>query len=227
MLTFDNIHPDLRVVGELLDQGHDLLWRRRAHLYMVVPLTWTIPSGFSDRVMPAGYLDVTDGTLVRLPSEFRIRRGKLVREDRNKAMQHINWFCHRVQEEFRKELYNKGIILLCVTKDVDPEIRMTPPRLFPEVEIRILVPKSLPHRLPNPEEQQNTLTSRAWRQLGAGFTYKTAYYPNEPEHLDDYDEFPCLDISGHKILSSNHGPYLLFNTFEPLRQAVSDIWREM
>ena len=35
MLAFD-IHPNIRVVGELLPQGHDLLWRRRARLYMEV-----------------------------------------------------------------------------------------------------------------------------------------------------------------------------------------------
>ena len=85
MLTFKDIFANITVVGELLDQGHDLPWRRRAHLYIVVPKEWTIPSGFSDRIMPAGYLNVTEATLVRLPAEFQIRRGKLIREDRYKA----------------------------------------------------------------------------------------------------------------------------------------------
>ena len=31
------IHPCIRVVGVLLPQGHDLLWKRKAHLYMVPP----------------------------------------------------------------------------------------------------------------------------------------------------------------------------------------------
>lgn len=212
--TFDDIHSDLSVVGELLEQGHDLLWRRRAHLYMVVPLTWTIPSGFSDRVMPEGYLGVTDATLVRLPSEFRILRGKLVREDRDKAMHHINWFCSRVQEEFWKELYAKGIVLT-VKAYQSPANAFTMP-WYPKKHIGVLVPKSLPHRQQDENEMREIMVAKLWN-------HTSEYYPQEPDCMEDYDEFDCLDVFDIEILPSARGPYLLFKTFEPLRQAISDI----
>lgn len=223
MLTFDNIHPDLGVVGELLDQGHDLLWRRRAHLYMVVPLTWTIPSGFSDRVMPAGYLGITDATLVRLPSEFRIRRGKLISEDRYKASRHVRWFQYRVEEEYWNNLYSKGIILTMVTKDINPEIRMTPPMSLPETEIRILVPKSLPHRIPHAKEQDEALMSQIWRQ-GSFFTYETRFFPSEPNNFENYDEFLVQEqIHDCNYYFSINDTFLVFFDFEPLRKRIQDI----
>lgn len=223
MLTFDNIHPDLRVVGELLDPGHDLLWRRRAHLYMVVPLTWTIPSGFLDRIMPAGYLGITDATLVRLPAEFQIRRGKLISEDRYKASRHVRWFQYRVEEEYWNNLYGKGIIVAMVTKNVNPEIRMTPPMSVPETEIRILVSKSLPHRLPNAEEQEETFMSQILR-MGSFFTYETRFFPSEPDNLADCNEFLVQErIHDCDYYSSINDTFPVFFDFEPIRKRIQDI----
>lgn len=223
MLYFDDIHPGLRVVGELLDQGHDLLWRRRAHLYIVVPKEWTIPAGFSDRVMPEGYLDINDAKLVRLPSEFRLRRGKLISEDRYKASRHVQWFQYRVEEEYWKDLLGKGIILELVTRDLDPTIRATPPIMLPQVEVRVLVPRALPHRLPSVEEMDEGIFHRACK-LGLFETISYKFYPNEPESTDDYDEFVLFDrIYDCDYYPSINETFLVFSDFESLRKRIQAI----
>lgn len=221
MLSFKGIFADLTVVGELLDQGHDLLWRRRAHLYIVVPKEWSIPSGFSARVMPEGYLGINDASLVRLPSEFRILRGELVREDRDKASRHVRWFQSRVEEEYWKDLFGKGAILELVTVDLDPTIRTTAPMMLPREEVRLLVPKALPHRLPSVEEMHEASLHQAFR-MSMLETYE--FYPGEPNNPDDYDEFVLVDrIRYHEYYNSINGTFVVFLDFESVRKQIQAI----
>lgn len=221
MLTFKDIFADITVVGELLEQGHDLPWRRRAHLYIVVPKEWVIPSGFSDRIMPDGYLGINDAALVRIPSEFRILRGKLVREDRDKASRHVMWFQYRVEEEYWKDLFDKGVILELVTRDLDPKIRTTAPMMLPQEEVRILVPKALPHRLPSVEEKQEERVHLAFRM---SLLETCAFYPEEPESGDDYDEFVLLErISDYEYYCSINDTFVVFLDFESVRKRIQAI----
>lgn len=223
MLYFDDIHPDLRVVGELLEQGHDLLWRRRTHLYIVVPKEWTIPAGFSDRVMPESYLDINDARLVRLPSEFRLRRGKLISEDRYKASRHVRWFQYRVEEEYWKDLFAKGVILELMTRDLDPTIRATPPMMLPQVEVRVFVPRTLPHRLPSVKEMDEAIIHRPCK-LGLFETISCEFFPSEPESTDGYDAFVLLErIHDRDYYSSINETFLVFLDFESVRKRIQAI----
>jgi hypothetical protein len=192
---------------------------------MAVPLTWSIPSGFSDRIMPEGYLGINDATLVRLPSEFRILRGKLVREDRDKASRHVMWFQYRVEEEFWKDLFGKGVILNLVTRDLDPRIRTTAPMMFPHKEVRLLVPKSLPHRLPSAEEKHDAHVHLAFR-MSLIETYSDEFYPREPENTDDYDEFVLIDRFyeySRKYYYSMNDTFVVFLDFESVRKRIQSI----
>lgn len=145
MLTFD-IFPHSRVVGEILPQGHDLLWRHRVQLYMEVPSEWPVPDEFRDQVK--------DGR-IKLYGKFRTFRGKLIRTDRYKAWSQIDYFYSSMQELYWKTLFAKGIILAVYSHVID-EYALVCSEFHP-LPVRMLVPKSLPHRIPEKREMENSL----------------------------------------------------------------------
>lgn len=209
-ITFE-VHPCIRVVGELLPQGHELPWRRKAVLYMVSPKEWPVPEGFRERL--------EDGR-VRLNGEFRVRRGKIIGEDRDKAMRQVNWYFIRVQVMFWKDLFAKGIIFGLVSRNLNPEIRITPPMVIPELEMRLLVPKGMLDCVPESEPENNPVFLNLYE-------HTTLYFPGEPEAPDTYDEFVLGKICEYDYISRGHlprgtnTPFLL--CFDTVRAAILEI----
>lgn len=214
MLTFDNIHPDLRVVGELLDQGHDLAWNRRVTLFMVVPKAWPIPSHYEPSIMYEGFLGFDNAHLLVIPFDFRLKRSRLVRQDQNKAMQYINHFCFEVQKEYWKELYSQGVILAVRQFNID-ECAGTQ-YWMPRNCIEVYVPKARTHRQPEAEEDAEILEINAQE-------HSVRFYPKEPEHPEDYDQFWCTDVSDYQINHSAENPFLCFGSFEAVRKAIANM----
>jgi len=208
------IHPCIRVVGVLLPQGHDLLWRRKAHLYMVTPKEWPIHEGFRNRIQEDGRIS--------LHGEFNIRRGKLIREDKVKAFRQVNWYFIRVQEVFWKDLFERGIIFSMVSHWLNPEICATPPMLIPKLEMRLHVPKGMLTSVPEPEPENNPLILNLWE-------HAAVYFPGEPEVPDAYDEFVLGEICEYDYIDRGHlprgsnVPFLL--SFETVREAIMSILR--
>lgn len=201
MLTFNNLHLDLRVVGELLPQGHDLLWRRRALLYMEVPSEWPVPDEFRDQVK--------DGR-IKLYGKFRTFRGKLIRTDRYKAWSQIDYFYSSMQELYWKTLFAKGIILAVYSHVID-EYALVCSEFHP-LPVRMLVPKSLPHRIPEKREMENSLLLDLLKKNDI------KYYPTEPLSLDDYDDFP-IGVTNNYSLSQE----IFVDDFESARKTIADI----
>lgn len=198
MLTFD-IHPDIRVVGELLPQGHDLLWRRRACLYMEVPSEWPIPKGF----------DRLDDGRIPLEGDFRIRRDKLIRQDWHEALRQVSWFYMKVQEIYWKGLFSKGIILAFDLYKID-EYALSYP--WDSLGVRVLVPKSLPHRLPDEKEKEGSLLITLLQD------HTTKYCPSMPESLEDYDDFPVGTTTDYDLTQM-----IYVDDFESARKTISSI----
>ena len=201
MLTFDTLHPDLRVVGELLPQGHDLLWRRRVQLYMEVPSEWSVPDEFRDRVK--------DGR-IKLYGKFRTFQGKLIRSDRYKAWLQINHYYASMQELYWKALFSKGIILAVESNKIDEYALVS--FEFQPLPVRMLVPKSLPHKVPEESDMENSLlVSLFWKN-------DIKYYPAEPLSLDDYDDFPIGFTNQYDLSQS-----IFVDDFESARKTIADI----
>ena len=209
-ITFE-VHPCIRVVGELLPQGHELPWRRKAVLYMVPPKEWPVPEGFRERL--------EDGR-VRLNGEFRVRRGKIIGEDRDKAMRQVNWYFIRVQVMFWKDLFAKGIIFGLVSRNLKPEIRTTPPMVIPKLEMRLLVPKGMLDCVPESEPENNPVFLNLYE-------HTTLYFPGEPEAPDSYDEYFLGEIYEDDYIERGHlprgtnTPFLL--CFDTVRAAILEI----
>lgn len=201
MLNFDNIHPDLRVVGEMLDQGHDLLWRRRARLYMEVPHEWPVPDEF---------LDCMKDGRIKLYGTFRIFRGKLIRSDQYDAWLQVNHFYASMQELYWKTLFAKGIILAVYSHIID-EYALVSSEFYP-LPVRMLVPKSLPHRIPEKREMENSLL------LDLLEKNDIKYYPTEPLSLDDYDDFPIGFTNNYSLSQA-----IFVDDFESARKTIADI----
>lgn len=201
MLTFNNLHPDLRVVGELLPQGHDLLWRRRTLLYMEVTSEWPVPDEFRDQVK--------DGR-IKLYGKFRTFRGKLIRTDRYKAWSQIDHYYASMQELYWKALFAKGIILAVYSHVIDEYALVCSE--FSPLPVRMLVPKSLPHRIPEKREMENSLLLELLEKNDI------KYYPTEPLSLDDYDDFP-IGVTNNYSLSQE----IFVDDFESARKTIADI----
>lgn len=201
MLTLNNIHPNLRLVGELLSQEHDLLWRRRALLYIEVPSEWPVPDEFRDQVK--------DGR-IKLYGKFRTFRGKLIRTDRYKAWSQIDHFYSSMQELYWKTLFAKGIILAVYSHVID-EYALVCSEFHP-LPVRMLVPKSLPHRIPEKREMENSLLLELLEKNDI------KYYPTEPLSLDDYDDFP-IGVTNNYSLSQE----IFVDDFESARKTIADI----
>lgn len=200
MLTFD-IFPHSRVVGEILPQGHDLLWRHRVQLYMEVPSEWPVPDEFRDQVK--------DGR-IKLYGKFRTFRGKLIRTDRYKAWSQIDYFYSSMQELYWKTLFAKGIILAVYSHVID-EYALVCSEFHP-LPVRMLVPKSLPHRIPEKREMENSLLLDLLKKNDI------KYYPTEPLSLDDYDDFP-IGVTNNYSLSQE----IFVDDFESARKTIADI----
>ena len=201
MLTLNNIHPNLRLVGELLSQEHDLLWRRRALLYMEVPSEWPVPDEFRDQVK--------DGR-IKLYGKFRTFRGKLIRTDRYKAWSQIDHFYSSMQELYWKTLFAKGIILAVYSPVID-EYALVCSEFHP-LPVRMLVPKSLPHRIPEKREMENSLL------LDLLEKNDIKYYPADPLSLDDYDDFPIGFTNNYSLSQA-----IFVDDFESARKTIADI----
>ena len=201
MLTLNNIHPNLRLVGELLSQEHDLLWRRRALRYIEVPSEWPVPDEFRDQVK--------DGR-IKLYGKFRTFRGKLIRTDRYKAWSQIDHFYSSMQELYWKTLFAKGIILAVYSHVID-EYALVCSEFHP-LPVRMLVPKSLPHRIPEKREMENSLLLELLEKNDI------KYYPTEPLSLDDYDDFP-IGVTNNYSLSQE----IFVDDFESARKTIADI----
>ena len=199
MYTFE-IHPNIRVVGELLPQGHDLLWRRRARLYMEVPAEWPVPKGFRDRLK--------DGR-IPLDGDFRIRRGKLIRQDWHEAWQQVSWYYMEVQEIYWKDLFSKGIILAFDSYKIN-EFALSCP--WDSLGVRVLVPKSIPHRAPDEKEKFNSLLIVLVKN------HTTKYYPSQPLSLEDYDDFPVGTTTDYDL-----SQMIYVDDFESARKTISGI----
>ena len=201
MLTFNTLHPDLVVVGELLPQGHDLLWRRRACLYMEVPHEWPVPDKFLDCVK--------DGRIM-LYGTFRIFRGKLIRSDQYDAWLQVNHFYASMQELYWKNLFAKGIILAVESYTID-EYSLVHFEFQP-LQVRILVPKSLPHKTLELRNKENSLLSSILAKNNI------KYYPTGPSSLDDYDDFPIGFTNKYNLFQA-----IFVDDFESARKTIADI----
>ena len=198
MLTFD-IYPHIRVVGELLPQGHDLLWRRLVRLYMEVPAEWPVPERFAH---------MEDGR-IPLDGDFRIRRGKLIRQDWHEAWQQVSWYYMEVQEVYWKDLFSKGIILAFDSYKIN-EFALSCP--WDSLGVRVLVPKSLPHRSPDAKEKESSLLITLVKN------HTTRYYPSEPLSLEDYDDFPVGTTTDYDL-----SQMIYVDDFESARKTISGI----
>lgn len=201
MLAIDTLHPDLRIVGELLSQGYDLLWRHRVQLYMEVPSEWPVPDEFRDQVK--------DGR-IKLYGKFRTFRGKLIRTDRYKAWSQIDHFYSSMQELYWKTLFAKGIILAVYSHVID-EYALVCSEFYP-LPVRMLVPKSLPHRIPEKREMENSLLLELLEKNDI------KYYPTEPLSLNDYDDFP-IGVTNNYSLSQA----IFVDDFDSARKTIADI----
>ena len=201
MLNFDNIHPDLRIVGELLPQGYDLLWRHRVQLYMEVPCEWPVPDEFRDRVK--------DGR-IKLYGKFHTFRGKLIRSDRYKAWDQIDHYYASMQELYWKALFSKGIILAVESYKID-EYTLVSFEFLPLL-VRMLVPKSLPHKAPEIRDMENPLLVSLLEKNDI------KYYPADPLSLDDYDDFP-IGVTNNYSLSQE----IFVDDFDSARKTIADI----
>ena len=202
LLTFNNLHPDLRLVGELLPQGYDLLWRRRARLYMEVPHEWPVPDEF---------LDCMKDGRIKLYGKFRTFQGKLIRSDRYKAWLQIDHYYASMQELYWKALFSKGIILAVESYKIDEYTLVS--FEFQPLPVRMLVPKSLPHKVPEKSDMENPLLV----SLLFGKT-DIKYYPADPLSLDDYDDFPIGFTNQYDLSQS-----IFVDNFESARKTIADI----
>lgn len=201
MLTFNTLHPDLHVVDELLPQGYDLLWRHRVQLYMEVPSEWPVPGEFRDRVK--------DGR-IKLCGKYRTFRGKLIRSDRYKAWDQIDHYYASMQELYWKALFSKGIILAVETYKIDEYALVS--FEFQPLPVRMLVPKSLPHKVPEKSDMENSLLVSLFGKNDI------KYYPTGPSSLDDYDDFPIGFTNQYDLSQA-----IFVDDFESARKTIADV----
>ena len=199
MLSFD-IYPYIHVVGELLPLGHDLLWRRRARLYMEVPAEWPVPKSFQDRM--------EDGR-IPLIGDFRICRVKLIRQDWHEAWRQVSWFYMEMQDVFWKGLFSRGIIVALDSHKIN-EHAMTHPWQR-SMNVRILVPKSMPHKAPDAKDKENSLLTVLYEPV-------TRYYPAGPQSPEDYDDFLVGSACDYDLSEA-----LFMDDFESIRKNISGI----
>lgn len=207
----------IRIVGELTGQGPDLLGRRSAELYMAASKDWPVPTAYQEVLMPDGTLGIADANLIRLRGEYRVRRDDVIRKDWSKVSRRVYWFYHKVQQAFWTDLFSKGIILAIEDYDFDSEDIRPNPLDTPKRLIRLLIPKSLPHRLPN-DVTEDLKFKHLWE-------HHTQYLPQEPENRDDYDEYVYGELDAERISGGN--PYFgntpCFRDFEPVRLAIRTV----
>lgn len=207
----------IRIVGELTEKGPDLLGRRPAELYMAAPKDWPVPPAYHEVLMPDGTLGIADANLIRLRGEYRVRRDDVIHKDWPKVSRRVYRFYHKVQQAFWTDLFSQGIILAIEDYDFDSEDIRPNPLDTPKRLIRFLIPKSLPHKLPD-DEPKDLKFKHLWE-------HHVQYLPQEPENRDDYDEYVYGELDAERVSGGApcFGNTLYFRNFEPVRNAIQTV----
>lgn len=132
----------------------------------------------------------------------------------------MNWYFIRVQVMFWKDLFAKGIIFGLVSRNLNPEIRITPPMVIPKLEMHLFVPKGMLSSVPKPEPENSPIFLNHYH-------HTTMYFPGEPEAPDSYDEYFLEEIYEDDYIERGHlprrtnTPFLL--CFDTVRAAILEI----
>ena len=115
-----------------------------------------------------------------------------------------------MQELYWKNLFAKGIILSVESYTID-EYSLVHFEFQP-LQVRILVPKSLPHKTLELRNKENSLLSSILAKNNI------KYYPTGPSSLDDYDDFPIGFTNKYNLFQA-----IFVDDFESARKTIADI----